>query len=453
MAKKRTTRPAKAAKGATVNTAPDTSIPPVYSMRPAGAPPDPKPDPARGALTEGMDIVPAFNELILEGKAAQYMLLDRARMGIQHHYPIIRDKERQRPSPALLLTERDGMLGYDPNRDRLPAERKKPDRYGATYHRATRTLKWTATIHRLATNEELANRVRDLGERRGATAQHLLDDTLKWCKTRQQDPNFMPTAEELRRYRVDMYGLPDKTDKELLKHYLNRPLPLWYTRGVSWDVYPATGPDDARYPVGTIDGAFVATDHKATDHEIWTRWFDEFAAEVEVCVERFKAHNELPDELARLIDNLRAFEIGQGEAAPFIADLLNTGAGKRIMDMMNDGKTRLLRRLEQVRDDAVPTSMNNGTSTTKGIVWNGTLQQLAWVLRELAEGGWIGYPAQKGNTTKWKAGDINASAFAKAMAPHFKEVKEKTLAQELKPGGGTVPAADVEGWEIPKRPE
>lgn len=102
-----------------------------------------------------------------------------------------------------------------------------------------------------------------------------------------------------------------------------------------------------------------------------------------------------------------------------------------------------------------------GTTATQGtteqpvapIQWKGSVQQLAWVLRELAEKGWIGYPAQKGHTTKWKAGDINASAFAKAMAPHFKEVKEKTLAQELKPGGGTVPAADVEGWEIPKRPE
>lgn len=103
----------------------------------------------------------------------------------------------------------------------------------------------------------------------------------------------------------------------------------------------------------------------------------------------------------------------------------------------------------------------NGTTTTQGnaeqpvapIQWKGTVQQLAWVLRELAEKGWIGYPAQKGNTSKWKAGDINASAFARAMAAHFKDVNEKTLAQELKPEGGTVPAGDVEGWAIPERPE
>ena len=114
---------------------------------------------------------------------------------------------------------------------------------------------------------------------------------------------------------------------------------------------------------------------------------------------------------------------------------------------------RLKRIAANVATNGTTAAQGNAEQPAAPIQWKGSVQQLAWVLRELAEGGWIGYPAQKGNTTKWKAGDINASAFAKAMAPHFKEVKEKTLAQELKPGGGTVPAADVEGWEIPKRPE
>lgn len=114
---------------------------------------------------------------------------------------------------------------------------------------------------------------------------------------------------------------------------------------------------------------------------------------------------------------------------------------------------RLKRIAANVATNGTTAAQGNAEQPAAPIQWKGSVQQLAWVLRELAEGGWIGYPAQKGDTTKWKAGDINASAFAKAMAPHFKEVKEKTLAQELKPGGGTVPAADVEGWEIPKRPE
>lgn len=395
MAKKSTPRPAQ---GATVNTAPDTSIPPVYSMRPAGAPPNPKPDMARGALTEGKAVVDAFGELILEGKAGQYLLLERARMGNQHRYPIIRDNERQRPSPQLLLKERDGVLGYNPNRDLFPVELQEGDRYGATYHRVTRTLKWTATIYRIATEDERAISPGDLASRKDHTAQDLLDYTRK-TYTKGRIPSYeVPEPEKLRRFRTDMLGLPDMSETELLEHYRTRPLPLWYTQGVWWDNHPATGPHDPRHPVGTIHGAFVATDRNATDHEEWTRWIDEFAVEVEVCVERFKEHEELPHELARMIAAIRAFEIGSGEAGPYIADLRTTSAGQRIMDAMNDGKARLLRRLGTIAEEWPVDAPGNGSVTAtperplERIAWNDTAALLAFLLNELIEADYITPP-------------------------------------------------------------
>lgn len=85
------------------------------------------------------------------------------------------------------------------------------------------------------------------------------------------------------------------------------------------------------------------------------------------------------------------------------------------------------------------------------IQWNGSVQQLGWVLRELIEKGWIGAPTHKSTTQKWKAGDLNASAVAKAMAPHFAGMNLASLEKQLKAEGGDVPADDVEGWEIPDR--
>ena len=224
MSKNRMSGQAKAAKGAPADPIPDTLIPPIYFTRPVKEPLSPVPDPPRGALTDEMEIAPAFTKLILEGQAGLYLLLDRARRHIPRKYPIIRDKERKRPRPGLLLIERDGALGYDPNRS--ANGRMVRDPYGATFYR---------------------------------------------------------------------------------------------------------------------------TDRKATGDEMYQLWIKEFAAEVEVCVERFKEHEELPTELARMIAAFRAFEIGSGEAAPYIADLRKTGSGQSIMRTMDEGKARLLRRLDQLR--------------------------------------------------------------------------------------------------------
>ncbi len=86
------------------------------------------------------------------------------------------------------------------------------------------------------------------------------------------------------------------------------------------------------------------------------------------------------------------------------------------------------------------------------IEWKGSVQVLAWLLRELAEKGWIEAPRHRSTTTRYRAGDIIAKKYAEAMAPHF-GVNLTTLERELKPEGGTVPAQDVEGFTIPNRPE
>lgn len=86
------------------------------------------------------------------------------------------------------------------------------------------------------------------------------------------------------------------------------------------------------------------------------------------------------------------------------------------------------------------------------IEWKGTVQVLAWLLRELAEKGWIEAPRHRSTTTRYRAGDIIARRYAEAMAPHF-VVNVTTLERELKPEGASVPAQDVEEFRIPHRPE
>lgn len=100
---------------------------------------------------------------------------------------------------------------------------------------------------------------------------------------------------------------------------------------------------------------------------------------------------------------------------------------------------------------ATEVAIADGTSVP--IQWKGSVQVLAWLLGELANMDWIDAPRHSSTTTRYKAGDINASRFAKAMAPHFQGVNLTTLDRELKPGGASVPAQDVEEFRIPKRPQ
>lgn len=105
---------------------------------------------------------------------------------------------------------------------------------------------------------------------------------------------------------------------------------------------PVNGPHVEGLPSGS---KIIPTSAEVPMEERYTRWIEEFTAEVQLCVDQFTDAEELPRELTRLIDTLRAFEVGTGAGAPLIEHLRSTGSGKDILEMMKDGKERLLGRL------------------------------------------------------------------------------------------------------------
>lgn len=185
---------------------------------------------------------------------------------------------------------------------------------------------------------------------------------------------------------------------------------------------------------------------------IGERWVDLFIMEVRALL----GENPDTDHIAafnELHSNLKAFEVGSKDGAPVRERLRGEGNGTEVLAAFERCRSRLLQGLDEIAG-ALPaytvSVVTNGVSVQ--IPWKGSVQVLAWLLRELAEKDWIDAPRHSSTTTKYKAGDINASAFTKAMAPHF-PVNATALGQELKAEGGTVPAQDVEDFRIPQRPK
>ncbi|MBZ0206939.1 MAG: hypothetical protein K8H89_11485 [Flavobacteriales bacterium] len=158
-----------------------------------------------------------------------------------------------------------------------------------------------------------------------------------------------------------------------------------------------------------------------------------------------------------LRNRVRTFEIGTLEGAPLMERLKGEAKGHAAMDAFGRIRDHLNSELDQIAALHSPMGMtdHNATDGTPAppIIWKGSVQVLAWLLRELAEKGWIAAPEHTSTNSRYTAGNINASKYAKAMAPHFANVNETTLGRELKPEGSTVPAQDVEEFKIPKRPE
>lgn len=248
------------------------------------------PDPPRGSITEGLDIVPAFSTLIREGKAAQYHWLAEAMRG-----------KGVWPSPSSWEGMRVASLweGFEIEQRAVSSTTELPP----TYLRTVRV--WIGMKERPCTEEEV-NDLKDGVERRG----------WEW------DPD-----------------LPRTTS----------------------DIHIATGPEDEQYP-----GAFPTTADLARHQfpkldipelgteEHFRRWAEEFAAEVAVCVERFREHEGLPNELARLIAALQTFEVGTAEGAGLILELRGQAKGQGILTTMNDDKARLLRGLEKLSNATKP---------------------------------------------------------------------------------------------------
>lgn len=160
------------------------------------------------------------------------------------------------------------------------------------------------------------------------------------------------------------------------------------------EIHLASGPEDERFP-----DAFPTTDTIAStqfptlnipersDEERYTRWIEEYTAEVEAGIDRFKEESELPNELNRLIDALRTFEVGTAEGAQWMEHMRNMGKGQTILATMKDGKNRLLRRVSEIADEW-PVDV---TSNEQGqrLTWKGNRLELAVLINLLERNGWI----------------------------------------------------------------
>lgn len=404
---------------------------------------DPKePMPPCGALTEGRTLPDAFNELAKEGKAVLHRMFRRGA------------SEQLRGASERQLVAAKKWAGFLEELDGITIDKRNT--YGATLDRTRRM--WTKYIVRINTEEEAAHEHERNGY--GPSVEHLLAITAKWYRTHceKEGMDHNPTPAALQRFRVEQFLLPDLSEKELVEYYRTHPLPAWYAMGVATDYAEIPGPEEPiTPPLEYIRPEWKDMRERIPRDQLFSGWLEEYAAEVEVAAGRFTDDPELPHAFAGLVDELRKFRPATYQAKGLRAELEGMADGAAFLGAMDRERERLVRSLEGIAANVTNTGTTATQGTTKQAVapvqWKGTVQQLAWVLRELAEKGWIGYPAQKGHTKKWKAGDINASAFARAMAPHFGGVNEKTLGQELKPEGGTVPAADVEGWAIPEHPE
>lgn len=296
-------------------------------------------DPPRGSVTEGLGIIQAFTALVQEGKVVQYRLL-RAAVQVGPKINLGHDLWKG------FLTEQLGIIGkgYNP----LTIEQGMRDNHhGQTLNRSCRERVWEAAVPRQCTDEEITKGCRDCGSRMDADGATLVDDSNRWYKVRfhyEQGPG-------VQKFRVEEYGLPDLPDDELVQHFTTHPLPTWYRRGINFDIHTATGPDDERFPPTTIKAVFRNTQDPGMEAR-YACWAEEFIAEVQVCVERFRGSDELPHELARLIAELQAFNIGDGEAKNCITALRSTTAGANALNIVQAGKDRLLLRLEKVATTA-----------------------------------------------------------------------------------------------------
>ena len=367
------------------------------------------PDPPRGSITEGKDIMPAFSALIREGKAAQYIMLENA-IRTQRHFPT------DNGILSGLRDERMGSLGQ-PTLPAFPLNLfggSAPENFiGQTLNRVCRKLEWVAIIPRLCTDEEIAAQwgwyVLDFD----GSAQTLVKFTRDCCEIF----DIEQTDKDLQEERAYCFDLPEMTDNDLLEHFRNNPLPEWYQRGIITDQHQATGPKDDRFPAITITSMFRSIKIADTE-ENYTRWTNEFAAEVELGIERFKKQDELPRELTRLIDALRTFEVGTAEGAELIAELLTKSIGQNILGTLNEGKARLLRRLEEIAEEHLGPVATNGSTATQGtrerMEWNGSTIEFVTIFKNLLKSNYVELPSSGG-----KQGEGNVTEYIRRLQQTF----------------------------------
>lgn len=193
---------------------------------------------------------------------------------------------------------------------------------------------------------------------------------------------------------------------------------------------------------------------KAPFRERLNNWIEEVITEVREGLVPFADDAMFRPEFTRMIEQVRGFQPGNGQGQAFMERLVRDQRGIEILATFNTGKARLLERLEMLRDELAPveqpTAATTMHDTMERMTWNGEVQVLAWLMRELFDKGWLPLPTHGRTTEKWKKGDLNAQAAARLLGAHF-EVNEATLAQELKKEGSAIRLDKVRGFSIPKR--
>lgn len=381
----------------------------------------------RGELTAGRELTAAFTELIREAKICAYAL----------YRGILRAKEgRKLRTPGTwqeFTAEHDALL------DTFTRDGGR-DKYGDTYRRATQF--WQVIIPRPMTDEEGAA-ILKLDERHigtqfeiPRTAKDLLGATTSIFRIEVLDDTA--GGEPLQRFRVECCGMPDLPDADLLRFYAVHPLPRWYRFGVTHYAVPF---DQRPHPM-PVGADMRNAAHELPTDELFSRWTEEYLSEVQMCVDRFAADEQLGHELARLVAEVRSFEVGQHEGRAFIEKMERNIAAAEALAVLKDGKARLLAKLGELCDHYAPAEV---TAPTAGrITWLGSKAELAILFRDLVENKWIRL-------------DGSWPKFANMVQAMFhdtdgKPLDGKTMRQYIKPSGN-IPKNVLDTFGIPERPE
>lgn len=178
------------------------------------------------------------------------------------------------------------------------------------------------------------------------------------------------------------------------------------------------------------------------------RWVPLFIADVQKVLNRQKDNDRLDEHFRSLVKAVEGWRV------PRLCDVsFAPNDAPKDAKEVRDAILEKLEAIEQEQTSAGMQNMERLVSTTEPIKWKGSVQVLAWLIQELHNKGWIEVPTHSTDipTRSVKKGAINASKCAKNIAPHFKDVKQVSLEQELKPQGSTVSIDDIREFKIPER--
>jgi len=325
------------------------------------------PEPTCGALTEGCTLEQAFAELTEEATAVLYKLF---RTGAFEQLSPAMDRELVRKKQwAGFIAERDGIQG------------RGNMRYGLTLERSLRI--WHKYTVRVLTDEEAKYpNIRRGYEVNGET---LAEHSTIWYRSYCERTNAEPDLNEgLRRFRAEQCLLPDLPDAELIEHYRSNPLPIWYANGTVSDQEQVT---DRNAHLSNELEYIQPGRLQLPQEQTFTKWLEEFVAEVETCVARFGEDPELPHEIARFVEGLAKYEVCSFEGKP-LRELLATQRGARkFLAAMDRQRDRLAAKLSEIADEwpvDVPSSEQG-----QRLTWKGHTTELAALIDLLETKGWI----------------------------------------------------------------